>query len=64
MESRLGERGKHVTGRPKKGNPFAVVQEKDDKASEGKAQILESFSNRTSRRWWVMVSMECKQMHG
>lgn len=28
-----------MTGRPKKANPFAVFQEKDDKATEGKTQI-------------------------
>ena len=32
-----------MTGRPKKKSPFAVIQEKDDKATEGKTQILECF---------------------
>lgn len=33
-----------MTGKPKKGNPFAVIREKDDKTAEGKTQTLESFS--------------------
>lgn len=33
-----------MTGKPKKGNPFAVILEKDDKTTEGKTQTLESFS--------------------
>lgn len=32
-----------MAGSPKKGSPFAGIQENDGKATEGKAQILESL---------------------